>query len=143
MITSTLARRIDCLLFALIAFDVFVAVVALFFPSLWYRVVHGVPYVDPQGLLRRCGANWGAFALIQIICFFRWRKAPYWLAVVAGVRLSDVFTDWTYLYFSSNLTTVGTVGLFLASPTELAIGVWLLWTYNRISASRANDEPRT
>jgi hypothetical protein len=135
MTTASLTRRINWVLLALVAFDVFVAIVALLYPSLWFRVVHGVPYYDPQGLLRRCGANWAAFAVIQMIALLRWKKAPHWLAVVAGVRLSDMFTDWTYLWFSSNVTVVGAVGLFLASPTELVLGVWFLRAYARASGS--------
>jgi hypothetical protein len=140
MITVGLSRRIDWVLLALVAFDVFVATVALLFPSLWFRVVHGVPYDDPQGLLRRCGANWAAFAVIQLIALLRWKKAPHWLAVVAGVRLSDIFTDWTYLWFASNVTTVGVVGMFLASPTELFLGSWLLQAYTRVSGSRTGGQ---
>jgi hypothetical protein len=140
MSTPKLARQIDWVLVALVLFDVFVSVVALFFPDFWYRVVHGVPYDDPQGLLRRCGANWAAFALIQTVALFRWKAAPYWLAVVAGVRLSDMFTDWTYLWFCSNVTTVGAIGMFLASPTELALGVWLLRAYARVSAAPGSEQ---
>jgi hypothetical protein len=139
MVELGIARRISWLLLILVAFDIFVASVALFFPDLWYRVVHGVPYDDPQGLLRRCGANWAAFAVIQIIAFVRWKKAPYWLAIVAGVRLSDMFTDWTYLWFCSNVTVVGAVGTFLASPIELALGVWLLQAYVRLSVGQTTE----
>jgi hypothetical protein len=51
-----------------------------------------------------------------------------------------MFTDWTYLWFCSNVTTVGTVGMFLASPTELALGVWLLHVYVRLSAGQTIEQ---
>ncbi|MFC2091551.1 hypothetical protein ACFLTD_02130, partial [Elusimicrobiota bacterium] len=100
-------KRIYGLLFALIVFDVVISVTGFFFPYLWFEIFHGVLYDDPQGFLRRCAANWLAFALVQLIAYINWEKKPYWLAVVAGVRFSDIFTDWIYLWFSADITSFG------------------------------------
>jgi hypothetical protein len=116
----------------LVVFDVILTSWAFFAPDLWFEVFHGVPYNDPEGFLRRCGANWAAFALFQAVAFLRWRQAPYWVAVVAGIRLSDIFTDWTYLAFSTHMTPLGTLGLALASPMNMITGAWLLYRYRRM-----------
>ena len=88
-------------------------------------------------------ANWAAFALFQGIALFRWRSAPHWLALVAGVRFSDVFTDWAYLWFAANLTSFGRVGLFVDGPLNALFGWWLLRAYARtsVSASEAAHQP--
>ena len=52
-----LSKRIPAILIALVSFDVTIAVIGFFFPELWFRVFHGVPYDDPQGFLPRCAAN--------------------------------------------------------------------------------------
>lgn len=122
------------ILVALILLDVAIAIVALFFPAFWFKVFHDAPYIDPQGFLRRCGANWLAFALIQAIALFRWEKRPYWLAVVAGVRFSDMFTDWAYLWFSSSITIFGRISLFIISPLNLLLGLYLLKAYKKYIA---------
>ena len=71
------------------------------------------------------GANWAAFAILQIVAWKKWRALPYWLAIVAGARLSDGLTDWTYLYFARDLTWFARVSLFAASPMDRIAG-WLL-----------------
>lgn len=123
---SRRARRASTLLAGLFVFDVTLVTLAGFFPGVWFAVFHGVPYVDPQGFLRRCAANWAAFALLQGIAFARWTRSPRWLAIVAGVRLSDIFTDWTYLAFSQDLTWFGRIGLALSSPMNVVCGFALL-----------------
>ena len=131
-------KKIYSLLLALILLDVTIAVVAFIFPELWFKIFHGVPYLDPQGFLRRCGANWAAFALIQIIAFMKWEKKPYWLAIVAGVRFSDMFTDWTYLWFCSDITIFGRISLFAISPLNVVFGLYFLNAYKRISKKKEN-----
>jgi hypothetical protein len=126
--------RISAVLAALVIFDVVLASWAFLAPDLWFRVFHGVPYHDPEGFLRRCGANWAAFALFQAVAFLRWRQAPYWVAVAAGIRLSDIFTDWTYLAFATHITAFGIVALALASPLNMLAGWWLLRAYRRHGA---------
>lgn len=129
MDVASRARAVDRLLLALVALDISIAAVAFFFPEAWFALFHGSDYVDPQGLLPRAGADWAAFALFQAIAYFRWRARPYWLAVIAGIRLSDIFTDWAYLYFCRDVTWFGRIGLFSASPINLLAGCFLLKSY--------------
>ncbi len=137
---DTLVRRIQIALIGLIGFDLVLSVWAWFFPGLWFTVFHGVPYDDPQGFLRRCAANWTAFLLFQIVAYFKWKKAPYWLVLVAGVRLSDIFTDWTYLLFCADITIHGGIMLFLASPMNMVFGAYLLYAYKKITDGRSLNE---
>ena len=122
-------KPIGALLSSLVLLDVTLTIWAFFFPRLWFAAFHGVPYDDPQGFLKRCAANWAAFALFQLVAWRRWRKQPDWLVVVAGLRLSDIFTDWTYLFSAHDITWFGRVALFAVSPANLAIGWYLLRTY--------------
>jgi hypothetical protein len=124
-------KKTNVILLALIILDAVISIGAFFFPGLWFKLFHNAPYIDPQGFLRRCAANWLAFALIQSIALLKWEKKPYWLAVVAGVRFSDVFTDWTYLYFASSLTMFGKITLFLISPLNLLFGLYFLAAYKK------------
>jgi hypothetical protein len=121
------SRAINLLLLFLIALDAGLSMVALAFPYLWFQLIHGEPYSDPQGLLRRTGAVWAAFTLLQGIAYVKWRVQPYWLVVVAGVRLTELFSDWTYAYFAQQVTWAGRIGLLLAPPANLACG-WFLIT---------------
>lgn len=125
-------KIIQAVLFSLFCLDIALAVTGFFFPDFWYAIFHGAPYVDPQGLLRRCAANWAAFALFQGLALLKWRERPYWLVLVAGVRFSDILTDWAYLWFCSDVTLFGGIGLFCASPTNLVAGLYLLNSYRRI-----------
>lgn len=118
--------KINALLLFLILLDMTLAFTAYCLPQFWFTLFHGTPYVDPQGLLRRTAGNWLAFALLQILAYLRWKNQPYWLVLVAGVRLSDIFTDWSYLYFAQNLTCFGGFSLFIASPANLYFGWFLL-----------------
>lgn len=127
------ARRIDAVLAGLAAFDCALTLWAFLAPEFWFRVFHGVPYADPEGFLRRCGANWAAFALFQAVALARWRTNPSWLAVAAGVRFSDIFTDWAYLAFSSHRTTFGCATLAAMSPVNLLLGWWLLRAHDELS----------
>jgi hypothetical protein len=94
---SRLRSRLNLLLTILVIYDVILSATCLIRPDLWYRYVHGADYVDPQGLLMRTGAVWVAFSLFQLIARWKWEVQPYWLAVIAGIRLTEVFSDWTYL----------------------------------------------
>jgi hypothetical protein len=107
-------RFMTGLLVALVALDVALAALALLWPQTWFALFHDAPYVDPAGLLRRTGAGWAAFALVQAIAAWRWRASPVWLGVVAGVRWTELFTDWTYLAVAEHVTTAARVGLVAA-----------------------------
>jgi hypothetical protein len=122
-------RRVHSLLGFLVIFDVTLTLWAFAFPELWFHVFHGVPYDDPEAFLRRCGANWAAFALVQLIAFLRWRRAPVWLALVAGVRLSDIFTDLTYVLMAHDTTWFAKLTLAPMAVCNLLLGVVLLKAY--------------
>lgn len=116
-------------LLSLFFFDVGLTIWAGVFPDLWFQAFHGVPYHDPEGFLRRCAANWAAFALIQGIAWRRWRREPVWIAVVAGVRLSDIFTDLVYWLMAADRTIFMHATLPFMGAINLALGVWLLSRY--------------
>ena len=127
-------RRLQLVLGALCVLDAVLATWALAFPSLGFAAFHGTAYDDPEGLLRRCGAGWAAYALFQTVAFRRWKDAPVWLAVVAGLRLGEVFTDWAYLGFAHHTTSFGKAALFVASPVNVALGWFLLAEHRRRTA---------
>lgn len=125
-------KQVNVLLIALIALDVVLSTVALLFPERWSEIVHGLPYNDPAGLLPRTGAVWVAFTLLQAIALFRWQKQPYWLTLVAGVRLTELFSDWVTILAADQMTTAGKVGLLFAPPSNLLFGLILISTYKRL-----------
>lgn len=138
MISPKLRTFIYVLLAFLVILDVILSVTCLLFPDQWFMTFHGVPYDDrdPAGLLKRTGAVWAAFSLLQLIAFFRWEKAPWWLVLIAGVRLTELFSDWTYIYVAESITTLGRLGLFIAPPGNLAFGWFLIWAYKKIMRAR-------
>lgn len=78
-------------------------------PQLWFHDFNGVTAAGlDNALLQRSAGQWLGFALAQAITLWRWKKAPVWLAVEAGVRFSDLFTDTSYIIASlPHLTTMG------------------------------------
>ncbi len=124
---------IDILLILLVILDLVLSSICLLAPGAWYRIFHDREYLDPQGLLRRTGAVWAAFTLLQLVAFFRWEDAPYWLPLIAGVRLTELFSDWTYIAFAENLTWRGRVGLFVAPPGNLLFGWYLIASYLEVT----------
>ena len=141
MISPKLRTFIYVLLAFLVILDLVLSVTCLLFPDTWFMTFHGVPYADrdPAGLLKRTGAVWVAFTVLQLIAFFRWEKAPWWLVLIAGVRLTELFSDWTYMYVAESVTTLGRLGLFIAPPGNLAFGWFLIWAYKKIM--RASGAP--
>ena len=134
MISPKLRTFIYVFLAFLVILDIVLFVIALFFPDKWFMTFHGVPYEgrDPEGLLKRTGAVFVAFTLLQFIAFLRWEKAPWWLVLIAGVRWTELFSDWTYMYVAETVTTMGRIGLFIAPPGNLAFGLFLIWVYKKI-----------
>ncbi|HEV2828486.1 MAG TPA: hypothetical protein VGW76_12885 [Pyrinomonadaceae bacterium] len=134
MISPKLRNFIYVLLVFLVILDVVLSTTCLLFPDKWFMTFHGVPYdnLDVEGLLKRTGAVWVAFTLLQLIALFRWRKAPWWLVLIAGVRLTELFSDWVYIYVAHSMTTLGTIGLFISPPGNLAFGIFLIWAYKKI-----------
>ncbi len=106
--------------------DAALATAAIAFPGFWFRTFHGAPYMDPQGLLARTGAVWAAFALFHLIAFWKWRDAPWLLAVVGGMRLSEIFADVTYLIRAGSMTTSGTIGLLAATPSNVFFALFFI-----------------
>jgi hypothetical protein len=138
MIRLQLKTIIFVLLLALAIWDLILSTTCLFYPDKWFSIFHGVPYVDPQGLLKRTGAGWVAFTLLQFIAAFRWRKEPWWLVLIAGVRLTEIFTDWVYEYSAANMTTQGKIALFLAPISNILLGLFFIWVYLKIMHERNN-----
>jgi hypothetical protein len=120
----------------LVILDLVLSSTCLFFPDKWFQIFHNAPYIDPQSLLKRTGAVWVAFTLLQLIAFLRWEKAPWWLILIAGVRLTELFSDWTYMWFAQSMTTIGRIGLFIAPPGNLVFGIFLIWAYKRVMKAR-------
>ncbi|MBI2899675.1 MAG: hypothetical protein HYY17_05790 [Planctomycetes bacterium] len=119
------AGRIRALLFFLVALDVVLGSCALASPETWFRLFHGRAYADPAGLMRRAGAIWAAFALLETLALLRWKKEPWWLVLVAGMRLSEFFADWVHLAMAERVTLWGGVGLAV-SPVFNACAGWFL-----------------
>ena len=96
-----------------IALDLGVFVMTWAAPGLWFSTFHGATVTDPHAilLLRRAGGHWLAFALVQIVVLLRKDRDPVWLAVAAGLRWSDVFTDLSYVIGASDLAAVGIASL--------------------------------
>jgi len=136
MISSRLRTFIYVLLVFLVILDIVLSTTCLLYPERWFRIFHGAPYIDPQGLLKRTGAVWVAFTLLQAIAVFKWEKQPWWLVLIAGVRLTELFSDWTYMYVAQSMTTIGSIGLFIAPPGNLAFGWFLIWAYKKIMRDR-------
>ncbi|MBI5845425.1 MAG: hypothetical protein HZB23_12245 [Deltaproteobacteria bacterium] len=127
-------RLVASILASLVVLDVVLAVWGFAFPELWFSVFHGAAYVDPQGYLPRAAGNWTAFAILQALAFLRWEKAPHWLAVVAGVRLSDVFTDLSCMIFCENLSGAGLVLLSAAGLGNVFFGLYFLYIHRRVAS---------
>jgi hypothetical protein len=125
-----IARRLKIViliyLWAALLEDTSLFLIAWLAPDLWFRLLHGVA---PAGLdiafLRRSAGQWASFALAQGIALSRWRKNPIWLAIVAGVRFSDLFTDISYVLAVPYLTTLGWMCL-LPPPLLNLVGVVIM-----------------
>jgi hypothetical protein len=127
--------QVNALLLFLVALDVALSAVTLIWPDRWFAAMHGLPYIDPAGLLRRTGAVWVAFVLLQTIALLRWQKQSYWLPLIAGVRFTELFSDWVTIFAAKQMTVAGTVGLVLAPPANLLFGLLLLSTYKWLQSA--------
>jgi hypothetical protein len=87
-------------------------------PDLWFRLFnHALPVGFDVAFLRRSAGQWIAFALVQAITLWRWKKQPVWLPIEAGVRFSDLFTDLSYIMVTWHSLT--TLGWFMLLPPPL------------------------
>lgn len=136
MISKRLRTSIYVLLVFLVILDIVLSATCLLAPEKWFSIFHDAPYVDPQGLLKRTGAVWVAFTLLQLIAVFKWEKQPWWLVLIAGVRWTELFSDWTYIYVSQSITTMGWIGLFISPPGNLVFGWFLIWAYRKVMRAR-------
>ncbi len=126
MIERRLRTVILVYLWVALAEDTVLFLMAWLAPNIWFRVFHAVAPVGLEtAFLRRSAGQWAAFALAQAITLWRWRKAPVWLAVAAGVRFSDLFTDISYILAVPSLTTLGWVFL-LPPPLLNLVGVVIM-----------------
>jgi hypothetical protein len=122
-------RNIYLLLFFLVLLDLFLAAVCLISPDWWFALMHGASYDDPAGLVRRMGAVWLAFLVFQLIALIKWKEYPALLVLVAGIRLTEIFSDWVYWFFAEQLSWFGHFGLLVAPPANLLFGIYLIKAY--------------
>ena len=137
MIDRRLKTLIVIYLWAALIEDTIIFVLAWVTPDLWFRLFHAsLPAGLEVALLRRSAGQWAAFALAQAITLWRWPKDPVWLAVAAGVRFSDLFTDVSYILAVPSLTRLG--WLLLTPPAFLnLVGVVIMLTGYRQARPRA------
>ena len=126
MIERRLRIAILIFLCAALVEDTLLFVMAWVAPDLWFRVFHAAL---PAGLdiawLRRSAGQWLAFALVQGVTLWRWKKEPLWLVVTAVARFTDLFTDISYVISASSLTQLG--WFFLLPPPLLnLIGIVIM-----------------
>jgi hypothetical protein len=126
MVERRLKILILVFLWAALIEDTLLVLVAWLAPGLWFRVFHeSAPASLDVAFLRRSAGQWAAFALAQAVALRRWRRDPVWLAVAAGVRFSDLFTDLAYVASVPHLTRVGWA-LLLPPPVLNLVGVVIL-----------------
>ncbi len=126
MIERPLKTVIVIYLWAALAEDTLLFLLSWLAPDIWFRLFHAAaPAGLETALLRRSGGQWAAFALAQAITLWRWRKDPVWLAVTAGVRFSDLFTDLSYIVAAPSLTTAGWI-LLCPPPLLNLVGVVIM-----------------
>ncbi len=132
MIERRLRIVILAYLWAALVEDTVLFVLAWAAPDLWFQLFHtSAPAGLEVALLRRSAGQWAAFALAQAIALWRWRREPVWLAVVAGVRFSDLFTDISYIAAAPTLTPLGWVLLTPPPVLNLVGVVIMLWGYQQ------------
>lgn len=132
MIQQRLGLVLNIVLAAVTLEDTLLFLMAWLAPDLWFRVFHhSSPSVLEVAFLRRSAGQWLAFAVGQSITLAVWRKQPMWLAITAGLRFSDFFTDLSYVLSAPALTAAGYACLL---PPPLLNAIFfglLLWQYRR------------
>ena len=128
-------KAVPIVIGALVLMDGVLAAIMLLSGQTWFDLMHGTDHVDPGGYLKRTGALWLSFAIIQAIAFMRWREAPHWLMVLAGVRWGDVLSDWTWWAAMDDRTWLAHV-LLLATPANFLLGLFFYRAYFRVRDRR-------
>lgn len=128
----TLKTKINFILIFLVVLDVVLSSTCLFFPTWWMKIMHGEVYADPMGMIKRVGAVWVAFTVFQAVALVSWQRRPYWLVLVAGIRWTEIFSDWFYWFFAEKLTWFGHAGLLVSPPANLLFGLLLLKWFNQL-----------
>jgi len=124
-------------LWGALAEDTIIFILAWVYPDLWFQLFHhSVAQGLEVALLRRSAGQWAAFALAQAIALALWRKQPVWLAVVAGIRFSDIFTDVSYILAAPSLTPLGWVLLSPPAALNLLGVVIMLKGYEQMRTAR-------
>jgi hypothetical protein len=121
-------KAVPIVIGALVLMDAVLAGIILISGQTWFDLMHGTDQVDPGGYLKRTGALWLSFAIIEAIAFVRWREAPHWLMVLAGVRWGDVLSDWTWWGAMDDRTWLAHV-LLLATPANVLLGLFFFRAY--------------
>ena len=110
-------------------------------PDLWFQLFH---HARPAGLetalVCRAAGQWLAFALVQAIALWRWRVQPIWLVVVAGARVSDLFTDVSYILAVPSLTAFGWFAL-VPPPFLNALFILVMGLAYRRATALADGSP--
>lgn len=124
-------RLIQTLLVGLVVVDAVLVVWAFGFPDLWFDSFHRTleGSAGAELFLKRCGANWAGFLLFQVLALMYWKAQPFWLAIVAGLRFSDLFTDAVYALFAEDLTWLASLSLPVMGLLNFALGWFFLRSY--------------
>ncbi len=140
MIDRRLKTLILIYLWGALLEDITIFVLSWIAPQVWFHLFHHTTGGPLEiALLRRSGGQWLAFALGQAITLGQWRRRPEWLAVAAGIRLSDLFTDLSYLIAAPSLTPFG-VMLFPIFPILNLVGVVILLKGYRQAISERSEQ---
>ena len=125
--------------------DSAISVMAWLAPDLWFHLFHHADPADLDvALLRRAGGQWAAFAVVQAIALWRWRRQPLWLIAVAGARASDLLTDISYVVAVPSLTSLGWAALLPPPFLNAAFIVVMALAYRRMTtAPHVQQAPAT
>ena len=132
-------KAVNLLLVFLVLLDLVLSAICLLNPPLWAQLMHGVAFTDSLGLVRRLGGVWLGFFVFQLIALFVWKEHSWWLVLVAGVRLTESFSDWVYWYSADHHTWFGNMGLLVAPPANWIFGYILIRTFLKINEGRTHS----
>jgi hypothetical protein len=136
VIERRLVIAVQVYLWGALVEDTALFVLAWVWPALWFRMLHNAaPAGLEVALLQRSAGQWAAFALGQALTLLWWRRRPEWLAVAAGIRFSDLFTDISYMVAVPGLTTLGWAVLTPPPVLNLVGVVLMLHLYREMRAS--------